>query len=61
VFGCAAIHVDSLLGDSAKEISSAYDDSDLAAKCVNSREFFGYFVDENGVNSEASARGQSFT
>jgi hypothetical protein len=57
---CDAIHVDGLLSDSAKEVSSSDDDSDLAAECMNGGEFFGYFVDENGVDSEASACCQSF-
>ena len=60
MIGGDAIHVDGLLGDSAEEVSSTDDDSHLAAKGVNGCEFFGYFVDENGVDSEASACGQSF-
>jgi hypothetical protein len=60
VVGGDAIHVDGLLGDSAKEVASADDDSDLAAEGVNGCEFFGYFVDEYSIDSEASAGGQSF-
>jgi hypothetical protein len=60
VIGGDAIHIDGLLGNAAKEISSTDDDSDLTAECVNGGEFFGYFVDENGVDSKASACGQSF-
>jgi hypothetical protein len=60
VVGGDAVHIDGLLGDSAKEVTSSDDDSDLAAEGVNGCEFFGYFVDEYGVDSEASACGQSF-
>jgi hypothetical protein len=60
VVGGDAIHVDGLLGDSTEEVSSPDDDSNLAAEGVNGRELFGYFVDENGVDTEASACGQSF-
>jgi hypothetical protein len=60
VVGGDSIHVDGLLGDSAEEVSSSDDDSYLAAEGVNSGELFCYFVDENGVDSEASACGQSF-
>jgi hypothetical protein len=55
-----AIHVDGLLGDSAEEVPSSDDDSDLASERVNGCEFFRYFVDENGVDTEATACGQSF-
>jgi hypothetical protein len=60
VIGGNAIHVDGLLGDSAEEVSSTDDDGYLAAKGVNGCELFGYFMDENGVDSEASACSQSF-
>jgi hypothetical protein len=60
VIGGDAIHVDGLLGDSAEEVSSTDDDSYLATKGVSGCEFFCYFVDENGVDSKASACGQSF-
>jgi hypothetical protein len=51
---------DCVLRDSAEEVSSSDDDGYLAAEGVNGCEFFGYFVDENGVDSEASASSQSF-
>jgi hypothetical protein len=60
VVGGDSIHVDGLLGDSAEEVSASDDDGYLAAEGVNGCEFFGYFVDENGVDSEASASSQSF-
>jgi hypothetical protein len=59
VIGGDAVHVDGLLGDSAEEVSPSDDDCNLAAEGVNGCEFFGYFVDENSVDSEASACGQS--
>jgi len=61
VIGGDAIHVNCLLGDSAKEVSSPNNDADLAAEGVNGGKFFGYFVNEYGVNTEASACGQSFS
>jgi hypothetical protein len=60
VIGGDAIHVDGLLGDAAEEVSSADDDGDLAAEGVNVGNFFGYFVDEDGVNAETRTCGQSF-
>jgi hypothetical protein len=61
VIGGDAIHVDRLLGDSAKEVTSSDDDSDLASESVSGCNFFGYFVDENGVDTEAPAGGQRFS
>jgi hypothetical protein len=60
VIGGNTVHVDGLLGDSAEEVSSADNDSYLTAKGVSGCEFFGYFMDENGVDSKASACSQSF-
>jgi hypothetical protein len=60
VVGGDAIHVDGLLGDTAEEVTSSDDDSDLAAEGVNGCELFSHFVDENGVYAEATACGQSF-
>jgi hypothetical protein len=60
VIGGYAIHVDGLLSDAAEEVSSADDDGDLAAESVNVGDFFGYFVDEDGVNAETGTGGESF-
>jgi hypothetical protein len=61
VIGGDTIHVNRLLGDSAKEVSSPDDNAYLAAKGVNGSKFFGYFVNEYGVNTEATACSQCFS
>jgi len=60
VVGGDAVHVDSLLGDAAEEVSASDDDADLAAEGVNSGYFCGYFVDKDCINAEAFACGQGF-
>jgi hypothetical protein len=55
------IHVDRLLGHSPKEIASSDDDSYLAAKRMHGCNLFGYFVDKDGIDSEAPAGRQSFS
>jgi hypothetical protein len=60
VVGGYAVHVYGLLGYSAEEVTSADDDADLAAKCVNCGYFCGYLMDEYGVDAETFASGQSF-
>jgi predicted cupin superfamily sugar epimerase len=58
--GGDAIHIDGLLSDAAKEVSSADDDGDLAAERVNIRDLLGYFVDEDGIDAKTRAGGQGF-
>jgi hypothetical protein len=60
VVGGDTVHVDRLLRDSAEEVPSSDDDSDLAAEGMNGGELFSYFVNENGIDTEAPACGQSF-
>src|SRR5260370_42067186 len=55
------MHVGGLLGDAAEEVASSDNDADLAAKCVDGGDFGGDFVDEDGVDAEALARGQGFS
>lgn len=61
VVGGDPVHVDGLLGDPAKEVSSSHDDPDLAAEGMNGYDLFGYFVDKNRVDTEATTRGQGFS
>jgi hypothetical protein len=61
VVGGDAIHVDGLLGDAAKEVASSDDDADLAAEGVDGGDLRGYFVDEYGVDTKASASSQGFS
>jgi hypothetical protein len=61
VIGGHPVHVDRLLGHAAEEVTTSDDDADLAAKCVNVCDLLGYFVNENGVDTEASACGQGFS
>jgi len=61
VIGRDAVHVDGLLGDSAKEVSPSNDDPDLAAEGVGGCNLFGYFVDKYGVDTEAAACRQGFS
>jgi hypothetical protein len=56
-----AVHVDGLLGDAAEEVSASDDDADLAAEGVDGGDLRGYFMDEDGVDTEAAAGGQGFT
>src|SRR5215475_158692 len=60
VVGGNAVHIDGLLGNSAKEVTSPHHDADLAAQGMYGCKLFGYFVNENSVNSETTTRGQSF-
>jgi hypothetical protein len=60
VVGCDAVHVDGLLGHSTEEVTASDYDSDLATEGVNCCKLFGYFVDENSIDAEASACGQRF-
>ena len=60
VVGGDAVHIDSLLGYSAEEVSSTDDDGDLAAESVDCGDFCGYFVDKYGVDAEAFAGGEGF-
>jgi hypothetical protein len=59
--GGDAVHVDGLLGDAAEEVASSDDDADLAAKGVNGGYLGGYFVNEDGINTEAAACSQGFS
>jgi hypothetical protein len=61
VVGGNPVHVDRLLGDSAKEVASADDDADLAAERVDGGDFCGNFMDEDSIDAEALARGQGFS
>jgi hypothetical protein len=61
VVGGDAIHIDGLLGDSAEEVSSSDDDPDLTAESVYGCDLFGYFVDEDRIDTEAPAGSQSFS
>jgi len=56
-----AVHVDGLLGDAAKEIASANDDSDLATGTGHFGNFVGDCADEDSINTETSACGQGFS
>ena len=55
-----AVHVDGLLGYSAKEIAAADDDANLAAESVNGCNLLGYFVNKDGVDAKTTACGQGF-
>jgi hypothetical protein len=59
--GGDAIHINGLLGYATEKVASADDDADLAAQSVNGCDLFGYFVDEDGVDAEAAARGKGFS
>jgi len=61
VVGADAVHVTGLVGDSAEEIASAYDDCDLDAEAVNVRKLGGDFVDARGVDSKTLLGSQGFT
>jgi len=61
VIGGNAIHVDGLLGDSAEEVAAANNDADLAAESVDGGNLRSYFMDEYGVDTEASASGKGFS
>ncbi len=61
VVGGDAVHVDGLLGDAAEEVATADDDADLAAEGVDGGDLGGDFVDEDGVDAEAGARGEGFS
>ena len=50
--GGDAVHVDGLLGDTAKEVASSDDDANFAAEGVDGGDFSGNFVDEDGVDAE---------
>lgn len=58
---CNAVHVDRLLSDSSKEVSTSDDDSDLATECMYSCNLFGYFVNEDRIDTEAPACRQRFS
>jgi hypothetical protein len=53
--------VDGLLGDAAKEVAAADDNADLAAGKSGLGDLVGYCIDENGVDTEATAGGQGFS
>jgi hypothetical protein len=55
-----AIHVDRLLGDAPKEVSSADDDSNLAAESMDIGNLFSDLVDKDGVDSESGAGSERF-
>ena len=59
--GSDAVHIDRLLSNAPKEISSTDDDSHLAAQGVYRCNLFGYFVDKDCINTETPARCQSFS
>ena len=61
VIGCHTVHVDCLLGDSAKEVATSHDDGDLTAKSMNGGYLCSDFVNKDGIDAEALARGQSFS
>jgi len=60
VVGSDTVHVDGLLGDATEEVTTADDDADLATEGVYGGDFGSDFVDEDGVDAEAFARGQGF-
>src|ERR1700722_11854707 len=55
-----AVHVDGLLGYSAKEVAASDDDANLAAESVNGCNLLGYFVDKDCVDAKTAACGQCF-
>jgi hypothetical protein len=59
--GRNAVHIDGLLGNASKEVSSSNDDSNLAPKRMYGCNLFGYFVNKDGINTEAPACSQRFS
>jgi len=55
------IHVDGLLSNSPKEVTSPDDDSYLATERVYGSNLLGYFMNENRVDTKAPASRQSFS
>ena len=55
-----AIHIDSLLGYSTKEIATTNNNANLAPQRVNGCNFLGYFVNKDGIDAKTAACGQGF-
>jgi len=58
--GSNAIHIDSLLGYATEEVASSDDDTNLTSERVDCSDLGGYFVDEDRIDAETSARSQGF-
>jgi hypothetical protein len=59
--GSDAVHVDGLFGDATEEVAAADDDADLAAGAGGFGDLGRDCVDEDGVDTEATAGGQGFS